>query len=103
MVAEDNERAFNARSMSANRLILERTEPAKLATGERFAGLRLAVLIPCYNEAAAIAQVVGAFRAALPEARILVFDNNSSDDTVAIAKKAGAETRHVPQQGKGNV
>jgi glycosyltransferase involved in cell wall biosynthesis len=70
---------------------------------ERFAGLRLAVLIPCYNEAAAIERVVGGFRAALPGARILVFDNNSTDATVPLAAKAGAETRHVQQQGKGHV
>jgi len=90
--------------MSADRLILERTERAEAAKpSERFAGLRLAVLVPCYNEAAAITQVVAGFREALPEARILVFDNNSTDRTVELAQEAGAETRHVPQQGKGNV
>ena len=49
----------------------------------------IAVLIPCYNEEATIAQVVGDFRAALPEARICVFDNNSSDRTSEAAREAG--------------
>ncbi|HVY99616.1 MAG TPA: glycosyltransferase family 2 protein [Dongiaceae bacterium] len=78
-------------------------EPIRLDTGDRFKDLRLAVLVPCYNEAAAIERVVGGFRAALPGARIMVFDNNSTDATVALAAKAGAETRHVQQQGKGHV
>jgi glycosyltransferase involved in cell wall biosynthesis len=89
--------------MNANRATLDRGDPTILQPENRFAGLKLAVLIPCYNEAAAIAQVVEGFRRALPEARVLVFDNNSTDDTVAIARAAGAETRHVRQQGKGNV
>jgi len=89
--------------MTTNRLIAEVTDPPSLQPEARFAGLRVAVLIPCYNEAAAIEPVISGFRSALPGARILVFDNNSSDDTVAIARKAGAETRHVLRQGKGNV
>ena len=64
---------------------------------------RIAVLIPCYNEEATISTVVCDFRAALPEATIFVFDNNSRDRTVEIAKGAGAIVRHVPLQGKGNV
>lgn len=63
----------------------------------------IAVLIPCYNEAATIAAVVRDFRTALPEAVIYVFDNNSTDDTPAIAASAGAIVRHEPQQGKGRV
>ncbi len=82
---------------------MPQVEPIRIETGDRFKDLRLAVLIPCYNEAAAIEQVVAGFRAALPSARIVVFDNNSTDATVAIAAKAGAETRHVYQQGKGHV
>jgi glycosyltransferase involved in cell wall biosynthesis len=93
--------------MSSNRAILAESNPAVLQSGERSqdlsAGLRVAVLIPCYNEAAAIAQVVAGFRRALPAARILVFDNNSTDDTLAVAEQAGAETRRVTRQGKGNV
>jgi len=61
------------------------------------------VLIPCYNEEVAIRAVVRDFRAALPEAAIFVFDNNSRDRTVEIARDAGAIVRHVPLQGKGNV
>lgn len=65
--------------------------------------LRIAAVIPCYNEALAIAQVVDEFRAALPEAEIHVFDNASSDDTAAIALAAGAQVTHVALRGKGNV
>jgi len=64
---------------------------------------RIAVLIPCYNEEVAIGVVVRDFRAALPEATIFVFDNNSRDRTVEVAKEAGAIVRRVPLQGKGNV
>jgi glycosyltransferase involved in cell wall biosynthesis len=64
---------------------------------------RIAVLVPCYNEAAAIAQVVADFRAALPAADIYVYDNNSSDDTCAVARAAGAIVRREEQQGKGHV
>ncbi len=65
--------------------------------------LRTAVLIPCYNEEAAIAQVVNDFRLALPDAKIYVYDNNSKDRTVEVARKAGAIVRREPLQGKGNV
>ncbi len=64
---------------------------------------KIAVLIPCYNEACTIEKVVRDFAAALPEAVIYVYDNNSTDDTAAIAKAAGAVVRHEYQQGKGNV
>jgi glycosyltransferase involved in cell wall biosynthesis len=64
---------------------------------------RVAVLVPCYNEEAAIAQVVRDFAAALPGAAIYVYDNNSRDQTVARAREAGAMVRNEPRQGKGNV
>lgn len=64
---------------------------------------RIAVLVPCYNEALTIAAIVRDFSAALPGAVIYVFDNNSSDDTVAVARAAGAVVRSVPLQGKGSV
>jgi glycosyltransferase involved in cell wall biosynthesis len=64
---------------------------------------RLAVLLPCYNEEAAIVQTIAGFRAALPEAIIYVYDNNSSDRTVEVAKAAGAIVRTERMQGKGNV
>lgn len=64
---------------------------------------RTAVLVPCYNEAATIASVVHAFRQALPQATVYVFDNNSSDGTAQCAKQAGAVVRTVSDQGKGNV
>ena len=66
-------------------------------------GSGVAVLIPCYNEAATIAKVVGDFRAALPEATIYVYDNASTDGTAAIAAAAGAVVRREPRRGKGNV
>lgn len=64
---------------------------------------RIAVILPCYNEAAAIGQTVADFRAALPDAAIYVYDNNSSDETVAVACAAGAIVRTERMQGKGNV
>ncbi len=64
---------------------------------------KIAVLIPCFNEAATIEKVVRDFRAALPESVIYVYDNNSTDGTPEIAEKAGAIVRHEYQQGKGNV
>ncbi len=65
--------------------------------------LDLAVLIPCYDEEAAISRVVRDFRTALPTARIYVYDNNSRDRTVEVADAAGAIVRREPLQGKGNV
>jgi len=65
--------------------------------------LRIAVLVPCYNEEAAVAAVVRGFRKALPSAQIYVYDNNSKDRTVAIAREAGAEVRSERRQGKGHV
>ncbi len=62
----------------------------------------VAVLVPCYNEADTVARVVGDFREALPEARIVVCDNNSEDDTAAAARAAGAEVRRETLQGKGH-
>jgi glycosyltransferase involved in cell wall biosynthesis len=64
---------------------------------------RIAVLLPCYNEEAAIAATVAGFGAALPGATVYVYDNNSSDRTCEIAAKAGAVVRTERQQGKGNV
>ena len=63
----------------------------------------IAVIIPCHNEAASVADVVADFRAALPEARIVVFDNASTDDTAALARAAGAEVFSEARPGKGNV
>jgi glycosyltransferase involved in cell wall biosynthesis len=63
----------------------------------------VAVLIPCYNEASAIAEVVAGFRKALPGAAIYVYDNNSTDDTARVAAGAGAVVRTEAQQGKGYV
>ncbi len=64
---------------------------------------KIAVLVPCYNEAQTIAKVVTDFKAALPEAVIYVYDNNSTDNTAELARNAGAVVRYEHQQGKGNV
>ena len=64
---------------------------------------RIAVLLPCYNEEAAVAQTVAGFRAALPGAEIYVYDNNSADNTREVAAKAGAIVRTEKMQGKGHV
>lgn len=64
---------------------------------------KIAVLIPCYNESKTIKKVIEDYKKALPEAVIYVYDNNSTDETAAIAEKAGAVVRKEYQQGKGNV
>lgn len=64
---------------------------------------KIAVLIPCYNEEKTIAKVVQDAKAALPEAVIYVYDNNSKDNTVEVARQAGAVIRYEYMQGKGNV
>ena len=66
-------------------------------------GKRIAVLIPCYNEAKTVAKVIKDYKKVLPEADIYVYDNNSVDGTDKIAKKAGAIVRYEYRQGKGNV
>jgi glycosyltransferase involved in cell wall biosynthesis len=78
-------------------------EETQLRIPGRFPETSVAVLIPCFNEAAAIAETILAFKRELPGALIYVYDNNSSDDTVALAAAAGAIVRHEPLQGKGNV
>jgi glycosyltransferase involved in cell wall biosynthesis len=67
------------------------------------AAISVAVIIPCYNEEVAIGHVVAGFRAALPGATIHVFDNNSKDRTIAVARGAGAIVHRVSAQGKGHV
>ena len=64
---------------------------------------RIAILVPCYNEALTIEAIVRDFRASLPQATVYVFDNNSTDGTAEIARLAGASVRMVPHQGKGSV
>ena len=63
----------------------------------------IAVLIPCYNEAKTIGKVVDDFKRELPDARIFVYDNASTDETAEIAKSHGATVRFEPRRGKGNV
>ena len=75
---------------------------AALAAG-RHPAPRVAVLIPCHNEAVAIQKVIADVRAALPEATVYVYDNNSTDGTVAAARAAGAVVRRETLQGKGHV
>ena len=69
----------------------------------RYRDLTIALVIPCYNEAKAIAQVIRDFKDAMPELAIYVFDNDSTDGTGAIAEQTGAQVIRVPLRGKGNV
>jgi len=78
-------------------------QAAREPDGGPLAGQRIAVLVPCCNEEAAIATVVADFRAALPAADIYVYDNNSRDRTAAVARAAGAIVRGETLQGKGRV
>jgi glycosyltransferase involved in cell wall biosynthesis len=66
-------------------------------------GLKIAVLLPCHNQAATIGTIVSGFAAALPTAQIYVFDNNSTDDTARTAARAGASVHRETRPGKGNV
>ncbi|MGH7211168.1 MAG: glycosyltransferase, partial [Acetobacteraceae bacterium] len=77
--------------------------PAGILQAAGQGALRVAVLIPCCNEEVAIPKVVAAFRAALPDAVIYVYDNNSRDRTAERAREAGAVVRTERLQGKGNV
>jgi glycosyltransferase involved in cell wall biosynthesis len=83
-------------------LTLATKRPAKKSAG-RFEPHRIAVLVPCFNEEAAIGKVVKDFRAALPAATVFVFDNNSTDRTADIARAAGAEVFGEKHRGKGFV
>lgn len=76
---------------------------APVAKGDGGPSVRVAVLLPCCNEALTIAEVVAGFRAVLPSARIYVYDNRSTDDTAARARAAGATVRYEQWPGKGNV
>ncbi|MBC7985493.1 MAG: glycosyltransferase, partial [Sphingomonadaceae bacterium] len=80
-----------------------RRSPPPGPRADRGAVLRVAVLLPCYNEEAAIGLTVAAFRAALPDAAVYVYDNNSTDRTAEAARAAGAIVRPEPMQGKGRV
>ncbi len=74
-----------------------------VAGRERVDAPRIAVILPCFNEAAAIGTTVAAFRAALPDAQVYVYDNNSRDSTIEVARAAGAVVRVERMQGKGHV
>ena len=87
--------------MSSNR-----SDSASIPSGQQDAARtyeRVAVIIPCYNEAISIAKVVTDFRRELPGAQIWVYDNNSTDDTAHLAREAGAHVRREERRGKGNV
>ena len=71
-------------------------------SGEQPTAARVAVAIPCLNEASAVASVVAAWRGVLPEAEVIVFDNGSTDGTAAIARGLGARVVDVPERGKGH-
>jgi glycosyltransferase involved in cell wall biosynthesis len=75
----------------------------RIGVARKISSMRVAVLVPCFNEEAAVTAVVAGFRKALPSAEIYVYDNNSSDRTVAMAREAGAQVRSERRQGKGHV
>jgi glycosyltransferase involved in cell wall biosynthesis len=83
--------------------LTKKTSKPAAHAGARLDRSNVAVLIPCYNEEAAIAKVVRDFRAALPQAAIFVYNNNSTDNTAAVARAAGAEVFEEKHQGKGFV
>ncbi len=97
-----SQRIEQSRSAHSGAIFEVKTE-IPLSLSEAFHGARVAVLIPCFNEAGTIGATVLGFGQALPAAVIYVYDNNSSDDTAALAAAAGAIVRHEPLQGKGNV
>jgi glycosyltransferase involved in cell wall biosynthesis len=70
---------------------------------KRYRDQKIVLLIPCYNEEASVVRVVRSFQAAMPELEIIVFDNNSSDQTRSVALSAGAKVISVDLRGKGNV
>ncbi len=86
--------------MSSNQLAAGSSLAAESLSADRY---DVAILVPCFNEERAIAKVVADFRAALPAATVYVYDNNSTDRTVAAAKEAGAVVRRETHQGKGHV
>jgi glycosyltransferase involved in cell wall biosynthesis len=83
--------------------LAKRTATSAAPISGRFDQYKIAVLVPCYNEQVAIGKVVKDFRAALPTATVFVFDNNSTDNTAAAARAAGAEVFEEKRQGKGFV
>ena len=86
---------------------LAAAEAALAAVGQQLSPalrhLDIAVLIPCFNESKTVGEVVKSFRAALPGARVYVYDNNSHDNSAVVAREAGAVVRREPLQGKGHV
>ncbi len=94
---------MNVRTVPTNASAQSSSTAISELLGNSFGGLSIAVIIPCYNEAIAIGKVVQDFKEALPSADIYVYDNNSSDDTRAVAETAGAIVRSETRQGKGFV
>ena len=88
--------------LADHRLDSDRADSHRIGP-DRLARLRIAILVPCYNEETAIAKVVADFRACLPQAIVYVYDNNSRDRTVEVARAAGAVVRGEKHQGKGHV
>lgn len=78
-------------------------EDASPMARRRATETKIAVLIPCFNEEVTIGKVIADFKSVLPEASIYVYDNNSTDETIGVARTAGAIVRKEPRQGKGNV
>jgi hypothetical protein len=93
--------AVNGDLASLNRAIAQFAKTPLART--RLSEHQIAVLVPCYNEEAAVGAVIADFKSALPDAQIYIYDNNSSDGTVAVALDAGVQVRSERRQGKGHV
>src|SRR5271169_870253 len=80
-----------------------RVDESEFPIRARVRECEIAVLVPCFNEELTVGKTVAAFREALPLATVYVYDNNSTDRTIDLARAAGAVVRTEPRQGKGNV
>ena len=95
---------FTSRVMDQSTATVIQQRVSRISEAEPlFAGLRIAVLVPCYNEEKTVEKVVTDFRNAIPGATVYVYDNASSDRTTEVARSVGAEVRYESRRGKGNV
>lgn len=98
-----NDEGESASDEKAQNLGLQTAGGGHFSTNSKECQQKIAVLIPCWNEALTIGKVVADFRRVMPQSVVYVYDNNSTDGTAEIAKQAGAVVRHEHRQGKGNV
>lgn len=101
--ADSSQSTLHSSVCTGKKIGIDAATADTLSLGTMLQSADIAVLIPCYNEALSIAQVIYDFRASLPMAKIYVYDNRSTDETSAVARAAGAIVRLEPWPGKGNV